>query len=133
MNPVVLDASAAVEIILNTVNGQQLKARVATDDVWVPEHFYIETAGVFRRMQINNAITVTDAEAAFAELIALRATRAQIKTLLPTAWALRDNITIADAVYVVLAQQLAVPLVTGDNRLTRAPAKALGGIQLITP
>ena len=69
MSPVVLDASAAVEIILNTVTGQQLKSRVATDDVWVPEHFYIEIAGVFRRMQRNGAITTTNAGEAFTELI----------------------------------------------------------------
>ncbi len=133
MSPVVLDASAAVEIILNTVTGQQLKSRVATDDVWVPEHFYIEIAGVFRRMQRNGAITTTNAGEAFTELITLRANRAQVKTLLPAAWAIRANITVADAVYVVLAQQLTAPLVTGDNRLARAPSQALGGIQVISP
>lgn len=95
MSPVVLDASAAVEIILNTVTGQQLKSRVATDDVWVPEHFYIEIAGVFRRMQRNGAITTTNAGEAFTELITLRANRAQVKTLLPAAWAIRANITVA--------------------------------------
>ncbi|MDP4014533.1 MAG: type II toxin-antitoxin system VapC family toxin [Candidatus Nanopelagicales bacterium] len=133
MSPVVLDASAAVEIILNTVTGQQLRSSVAADDVWVPEHFYIEVAGVFRRMQLNNAITATNGGEAFTELIALRTNRAQVKTLLPAAWALRANITVADAVYVVLAQQLAAPLVTGDNRLGRAPPQALGGIQVISP
>ncbi|MGH8906669.1 MAG: hypothetical protein ACRD0K_09165 [Egibacteraceae bacterium] len=38
------------------------------------------------------------------------------------------NVTVADALYVVLARRLGAPLVTGDRRLTRAPSL---GIRLI--
>jgi predicted nucleic acid-binding protein len=36
-------------------------------------------------------------------------------------WALRHNMTAYDAAFVVLAETLAVPLVTCDARLARAP------------
>lgn len=37
------------------------------------------------------------------------------------AWELRDNATPYDAVYVALAELLGCPLLTGDQRLARAP------------
>jgi predicted nucleic acid-binding protein len=37
------------------------------------------------------------------------------------AWALRENFSFYDALYVALAQSLSVPLLTGDGRLSRAP------------
>ena len=40
----------------------------------------------------------------------------------PTAaWALRDNVTYYDALYVALAARLGYPLLTADARLARAP------------
>ncbi len=40
--------------------------------------------------------------------------------LLERAWALRQNMTAHDAMYVALAQALEVPLVTADGRLASA-------------
>ncbi len=36
-------------------------------------------------------------------------------------WALRDNVTYYDALYVALAARLGYPLLTADARLARAP------------
>jgi predicted nucleic acid-binding protein len=48
---VVLDASAAAEMFAQTTHGRAL-LRLAPPDRrwWVPDHFYIETAGAIRRM-----------------------------------------------------------------------------------
>jgi predicted nucleic acid-binding protein len=43
---------------------------------------------------------------------------------------MRPNLTIADALYVVVAQHLQAPLVTSDFRLAGAPNL---GIDIITP
>ena len=40
--------------------------------------------------------------------------------LLPRMWALRDNLTAYDAVYVALAEALGAPLLTRDRRLANA-------------
>jgi len=45
VNAVVLDASAAAEIVARTTLGRSLLALVAHDRVWwVPDHFHVETA-----------------------------------------------------------------------------------------
>ena len=41
--------------------------------------------------------------------------------LATAAWALRDNVTYYDALYVALAARLGYPLLTADARLARAP------------
>lgn len=133
MTPLVIDASAGVELVLNTSIGRRLGARISGLDPWVPDLFYTEVGGVLRRMELAGTITVTRANLAIDRLLALRARRVDVKPLIRDVWALRHNITIADAVYVILARHLAAGLVTGDRRLARAPAAALGGITLITP
>jgi predicted nucleic acid-binding protein len=58
---------------------------------------------------------VLDAMAAFP------LTRYPHRGLLPRVWALRDNLTAYDAVYVALAEALDAPLVTRDRRLAAGP------------
>ena len=41
--------------------------------------------------------------------------------LAAAAWAMRDNLTYCDALYVALAARLDYPLLTADARLARAP------------
>ncbi len=41
--------------------------------------------------------------------------------MLPRAWELRHNLTFTDGLYVALAEQLTIPLVTLDARLAAAP------------
>ena len=42
--------------------------------------------------------------------------------LLPRIWQLRDNLTPYDAAYVALAELTGTVLLTGDERITAAPA-----------
>jgi hypothetical protein len=51
--PVVIDASAGVEIAANTMRGRALDALLPADAVlWVPELFYVECASVLRRWEL---------------------------------------------------------------------------------
>lgn len=53
MTPVVIDASAGVEILADTTRGRRLSALLPADAVgWVPEHFYVEVAGVLRHQTV---------------------------------------------------------------------------------
>jgi predicted nucleic acid-binding protein len=47
------------------------------------------------------------------------------------AWALRENVSFYDALYVALAQALSVRLITGDGRLSRAPGLPCA-VELVT-
>jgi predicted nucleic acid-binding protein len=61
------------------------------------------------------------ARLAVEDLAALPARRAPHRPLLPRCWELRDNLTIYDAAYVALAEAMSITLLTGDQRLARAP------------
>lgn len=122
MSVVVLDASAAVEIVLWTALGGGLAAHVAeADDVVVPDHFHLECAAALRRLELRAEVGPEVASAALEQVLTLRVRRADTGPLLREAWGLRANITMADALYVVLARRLGAPLVTGDVRLSKAP------------
>ena len=54
-----------------------------------------------------------------AQLLGLR--RHNTRPLWPRAWQLRTNLTAYDALYVALAEQLNLPLLSSDGRLARAP------------
>jgi predicted nucleic acid-binding protein len=47
--------------------------------------------------------------------------RGELGTLTARVWELRHDLTASDAAYVALAERLALPLMTSDARLARAP------------
>jgi predicted nucleic acid-binding protein len=120
--PVVLDASAGVEMLLATAVGEALDRLLPDDAVeWVPEVYFAEVAGVVRRSELAGVITSERAAAALDRLVSTPVERVQVLPLLSEAWTLRRNLTVNDALYVVLARHLQAPLVTGDLRLAAAP------------
>ncbi len=122
MTPIVdLDASAAAEMLAQTAVGRALLGLVPTERTWwVPDHFHIETAGAIRRMLLRQPIDAHRANKALNRLLAVPVAVAQSRPLIGEAWRHRDNITIHDAVYVVLAQHLDAPLLTADRKLAAA-------------
>ena len=122
MPVIVLDASAGVEIVLWTDEGSRLAHHVRdADEVAVPDHFHLECAAPLRRMELRRELTAADAQTAFEQMLALRVRRVDTAPLLREAWSMRANVTVADALYVVIARRLDVALVTGDVRLAQAP------------
>ncbi len=131
MTDVVLDASAAVEILFNTATGQALRANIPSNVTeWVPEVYFVEVASVIRRAELNGRITPERAASAVDVLLAAPTNRVQVKPLLSEAWTLRQNMTVPDALYVVLARHLDAPLVTADVRLARTAGL---GVRVIVP
>lgn len=118
----VIDASAGFELILETVAGQSLLAKVpSTAEWWAPEHYYVEVAGAIRRADYRGAITRVQATSAVHRLRVGHVHRVQVRPLLDRAWSRRGHLTVADALYVVLAEELDATLVTGDLKLANAP------------
>ncbi len=131
MTQLVLDASAGVELALQTPTGRRIQARLpAGATSWVPEHYFAEVAAVLRRDEINQRFDRARIQVALDRLLSAPVRRVSVKPLLPDAWTLRHNLTVADALYVVVAQHLGASLVTTDLRL--ASARVLT-IPTITP
>ena len=118
----VLDASAAVEDLLQSARGRWVRARLDwSNGVWVPEHFYAEVTGTIRGFEQQGTVDAARAGRMLAQLAQLPLGRVGVRPLLDEAWSLRHNLRVADAIYVVLARHLGAELVTCDARLQRAP------------
>lgn len=127
----VLDASAGVEIVLRTPAGRFLASHMAAGGRrWVPELFYVEVAATLRRMVLHEDLPEARAALALERAVKLRLRRARVAEMIVDAWALRHNLTVADACYVVLARSLGGTLVTADRRLARSSAVT---VELLTP
>ncbi len=122
MPAVVVDASAAVELLLRTPAGLQvsrfLAAGVATA---APAHFDAEVFSALGRMVRDGSIEEAAVAPALAALARAPIRRSPIAPLLAEAWSLRANVAQRDALYVVLARRLKATLLTTDRRLARAP------------
>ncbi len=129
MTAFVLDASASVELLLDTVVGERLQSKIPPGaDWWVPEHYFVEVAGALRRVLIRGAAHKALVLDAFESLVAAPLRRVQVRPLLAEAWKKRDNLTTADALYVALAEHLGAALVTADMNLVNSPGVSVATI-----
>ncbi len=120
---IVLDASAAVDWLLQTAAGQRIERRIyARQDTLHTVHLLdVEFAQVLRRLVREGSLRQKRAEEAIEDLAALRITRYAPVLLLPRIWRLRQNLSAYDAAYVALAEKLQAPLITRDQRIAAAP------------
>jgi predicted nucleic acid-binding protein len=123
---IVLDASALVELLLGTSLGRTLAERIASPEtgLHVPHLADVEVAQALRRYVREGELDAGSAASALEDLRALDVQRHSHEPLLDRVWALRDNLTAYDAVYVALAEALETTLLTCDGRLARAPGMA---------
>ncbi len=120
---IVVDASAALELLLLTESGHEIADRIFDpgESLHAPELIDLEIAQVLRRYERLGALSATRADEAFADWTALPLERYAHRLLLPRVWELRANLTAYDAAYVALAELLDATLLTCDAALARAP------------
>jgi predicted nucleic acid-binding protein len=123
---IVLDASAVVEWLLQTSDGQRIEKRMYSvkESLHAPHLLDIEVTQVLRRLVREGTVPGNRADEAVRDLLDLRITRYPHFVLLPRIWQLRHNLSAYDATYVVLAEKLGAPLVTRDGRLAASPGHA---------
>ena len=119
---IVLDASAAVDWLLQTAAAQRIESRIFSrnQSLHAPELLDLEVAQVLCRLVREGTLPTSRAAAAIQDLLDLRITRYPHSLLLPRIWQLRHNLSAYDAAYVVLAEKLDATLLTGDARLASA-------------
>ena len=120
---IVLDASAAVEWLLQTSAGVQIERRIYSrgESLHSPHLLDLEVANVLRRFVSGGWISAKRGDEALNDLVALRITRHPHDLLLARSWQLRQNLSTYDACYVSLAEGLGAPLLTRDARPVTAP------------
>ena len=123
---IVLDASALVELLLGTELGRAIGARLADPalGLHVPHLADVEVAQTLRRYVRERELDHASAASALEDLHSLDLERHPHEPLLDRVWALRQNLTAYDAVYVALAEALDTTLLTCDRKLARAAGVA---------
>jgi len=119
---IVADASAIVELLLETETGASVAERLLdpAETIHVPHLLDVEVAHALRRYALSGAIEPEEGEDALDGLNALPLHRYPHSALVPRAWELRDSLSAYDAMYVALAEFLSARLVTADRRLAAA-------------
>jgi predicted nucleic acid-binding protein len=120
---IVLDASAAVEVLLQSKVGASLTERLfaSGSSLHAPHLLDVEVAQVLRRFVRLGEIQPMRAQQALKILADFPIERYSHEALLPRVWSLRENLTAYDAAYVALTEVLGATLLTRDGRISRAP------------
>jgi len=120
---IVLDASAMLEWLLRTPTGLQIRARVlpSIDEVYAPHLLYLETVQSLRKSVRAQTVSVIRAQEALQDLLDFPLNLYEHQPFLRRIWALRDNATAYDAVYLALAELLPATLLTCDSKLASTP------------
>jgi predicted nucleic acid-binding protein len=123
---IVLDASAAVDWLLQTTAGLRIEKRIYSrnETLHSPHILDLEITQVLGRLVREGTISARRGGEALRDLLALRISRYPHFIFLPRIWQHRHNLSAYDAAYVVLAERLGAPLVTRDTRLSAASGHA---------
>ena len=116
----VVDASAAVEYLLQTTLGARVGAVLQGAELAAPELLDAEVLSVLRREVLAGRLGERRAAEAVHDLRDWGVERVAHVRLLEGAWTLRGHVTAYDALYVVVARTRNAPLVTADGPLSRA-------------
>lgn len=102
-------------------DGDRSRERLRDQPIFAPALIDLETVSVLRRQLTVGLLDARRARLALQDLVDLPIQRAPHVPLLERCWELRDNLTMYDAAYVALAEELGATLVTADARLANAP------------
>jgi predicted nucleic acid-binding protein len=118
----VVDASAVVAALVDSAGaGRWAESEIARGELAGPELVLAEAGNILRRLELAGDLSRLEAGSAHRDLLRLDIDLYPFAPFAERVWALRSNLTCYDAWYVALAEMLACPLVTLDERLSRAP------------
>jgi predicted nucleic acid-binding protein len=124
---IVLDASAAIDWLLQTSAGKEIEDRIysRSESLHAPHLLDLEVAQVLRRLVRECVVSGPRADQAIEDLSDLRMTRYPHFVFVPRVWQLKENFSAYDAAYVALTEKLRATLVTRDARLASACARVV--------
>lgn len=116
----VLDASAVVDLLVDTASAAMVKQHLElADDLFAPDLIYPEVTSALWRLVRSGEVTTSDADRAVDHLTSMPLEAVPMGPLVSRAWDLRDSVRIQDAFYLACADHLTSPLLTSDARLGR--------------
>jgi predicted nucleic acid-binding protein len=117
---IVADASAVVEVLLNTSRAAAIASRLFAggQTIHAPNLVDVEVLQVLRRYVIASTVANARAREMMQDYLDMDLKRYPHDVLLERMWELRHNFTAYDAAYIALAEALEAPLITCDRALT---------------
>jgi predicted nucleic acid-binding protein len=118
---VVVDASVAVQWVVEEAHSAQATILLQCEALHAPDHWLAEAINVLWAKGFRGDLTAADAQARMEVLLRAPVVGTPIASLIPRAFAISvaHMVTIYDSLYVALAEQRDLPLVTADERLIR--------------
>lgn len=120
----VVDCSIVIRLLANKPGDELLRQRLSRT-VHAPALIDAEISSVVRGLSITAKpevqINAERARQMLADYAGLRIVRYPMQPLQARAFELRNNLTAYDAMYIVLAEALGLPLLTDDAKLAAAP------------
>jgi predicted nucleic acid-binding protein len=119
---IVLDASAAIEWLLQSPAGVKIDRRIftASESLHAPHLLDLEVTQVLRRYVRDKTMSERRGQEALEDFHDMALTRYPHDFLIPRIWELRTTLTAYDAAYVALAELLGAPLLTCDSKIASA-------------
>lgn len=128
----VVDASLLIDVLVGLPAGRPWRTWVASSDALAaPDCVGVELGRYLRRHTLSGVLDARDAQRSFVTFRALGVETYPTGPLLAESFALRENFTFDDGLYIALARRLDEPLATTDARLARAAAGL--GVAIATP
>ena len=130
---VVADTSALLPALVDAgPAGEAARAALNVSDLIAPALIDVEIVHALRGRVREGKLEARIAVQAIADLRRIPMERCDMLPLLDRVWQLRDNLTSYDATFVALAEAFDAVLVTGDERLAKAPGPRCG-FQIVSP
>jgi predicted nucleic acid-binding protein len=119
---IVLDASAVVDLLIKpAAETNELRARIRAASVaYAPHLIDAEVTNTLRRHVLRGRMDQVSARRALRRLAAMRLRLWPHQPFLGRAFALRDQLTAYDAIYVAMAEATGATLLTRDAGLARS-------------
>ena len=123
---IVIESSAMVDALVDVPANPHLLALLADEELHAPALLDFEVASALRGHVLGGKLDPVLLDEAVESFTTLRIERHQMTNLVGHMLDLRDNFTVYDAAYLVLAQALDSPVVSADAKLLEATRLGLG-------
>jgi predicted nucleic acid-binding protein len=117
---IVVESSAMVNALVGDPANPNLLALLADEELHAPALLDFEVASALRGHVLGGKLDPVRLDEAVEDFTAFHIDRHPMTDLLGHMLDLRDNFTVYDAAYLVLAQALEAPLVSADSKLKQA-------------
>jgi predicted nucleic acid-binding protein len=118
----VVDASVVVDLVARTSRAGAVSARLRGSAWHAPAHLDAEVLSALGRLERAGRLDAVEATEGLLAHSELPIERHTVSPLVLGAWTLRNELRLIDGLYVELARQLGLRLITSDRRLARAAA-----------